>query len=39
MENGARIEKIQLTGDLYYKRNKRTIGFHLFSFRKLMLKI
>jgi hypothetical protein len=30
MENGARVEKKQLSEDLYYKRNKRTIGFHLF---------
>jgi hypothetical protein len=30
VENGARVEKIQLSEDLYYKRNKRTIGFYLF---------
>jgi hypothetical protein len=29
-DNGARVEKKQLSEDLYYKRNKTTIGFHLF---------
>jgi hypothetical protein len=29
-ENGARVEKKQLSEDLCYKRNKRIIGFHLF---------
>ena len=29
-ENGAMVEKIQLSKDLYYKRNKRTINFIYF---------